>query len=121
MDKKKILAVEDDPGTREFYRALLEEAGYVVKTAPDATAGIICCGEFLPDMLLLDWDMPGGGGGRVFEKICTLVGCRLPVLFITGFPGKVEINRLRAKIGVLKKPANIKTILSEVERLLWKL
>ncbi len=121
MNKNKILAVEDDPGTRGFYRVLLEEAGYIVRIAPDATAGIICCCEFLPDILILDWDMPGGGGGRVFEKICTLLGYRLPVLFITGFPEKIGISRLRAKIGILKKPANIKTILSEVERLLWTL
>lgn len=112
--QKKMLAVDDDSGTREFYTSVFEDAGFIVRTAADATAAIITCEDFNPDILLLDWDMPGGGGRMVFEKICTLVGKKIPVLFVTGTPGKVAVDILASRVSVLKKPANIDTLLAHV-------
>lgn len=114
----KILAVDDDPGTTEFYRCALEDSGYEVKAVGDATAAIIVCGEFMPDALILDWEMPGGGGAMVFEKLCELQGRKLPVLFITGAPQKVSVNLVNAEVLVLKKPPRVAEILSSLETLL---
>ena len=114
----KILTVDDDPGTREFYRFVLEDAGYTVKTAADATAAIDMCEEFNPDLLLLDWDMPGGSGKVVYEQILRLLDRSVPVLFVTGSPEKVNVDLLSGRISILPKPANIDTLLSHVERLL---
>ncbi len=115
---KKILAVDDDPGAREFYKLVFEEAGFTVETAGDATAAIILCQDFAPDMLLLDWDMPGGGGKRVFEKICELLGKQIPVLFVTGSPSRVNVDLRSGRISVLRKPAGIEALLSQTDYLL---
>lgn len=115
---KKILAVDDDPGTREFYKLAFEEAGFTVETAGDATAAIMVCGDFAPDMLLLDWDMPGGGGKRVLEKICELLGKTIPVLFVTGSPSRVNVDLRSGRISVLKKPVGIEALLSQTDYLL---
>jgi len=116
--EKKILAVDDDNGTREFYRLAFEDAGFTVRTAEDATTAILSCEDFDPDLLLLDWEMPGGGGKMVFVKICSLLGKKIPVLFVTGVPGKVDVDVLATKMAVLKKPANIESLLSHVNYLL---
>ena len=115
---KKILVADDDPGTREFYKIAFEQAGYTVKTADDATSAIIACGEFNPDMLLLDWDMPGGGGKRVFEKVCQLLGKNIPVLFVTGAPHHINVDVFSSTIMILKKPASTETLLAKAETLL---
>lgn len=115
---KKLLAVDDDPGTLQFYRDCFEDEDFIVKTAPDATAAIMLCGEFNPDILLLDWDMPGGGGRRVFEKVCGLLGKDIPVLFVTGAPDKVDVDAVSGKISILKKPANVATLLSHAQFLI---
>lgn len=114
----KILTVDDDQGAREFYRFVLEDAGYTVQTAADATAAIALCEEFNPDLLLLDWDMPGGSGKVVYERILRLLGRTVPVLFVTGSPENVSVDLLSGRISVLQKPANIDTLLSHVEHLL---
>jgi len=116
--EKKILVADDDTGTREFYKAAFESEGFTVQSAPDATAAIIACEDFKPDMLLLDWDMPGGGGKMVFEKICGLLGKQIPVLFITGSPQLVDVDAQAGKIAVLKKPASAEAILANVAQLL---
>ena len=118
MLKQRILAVDDDPGTREFYAALLEDGGFEYRVVGDATAAIMASEEFRPDLLLLDWDMPGGGGAMVFEKLCTLLGRRVPVLFITGVPEKVDAGKLKSNVKVLRKPADVDTILRTVKLLL---
>ncbi|MBI4803126.1 MAG: response regulator transcription factor [Elusimicrobia bacterium] len=114
----KILIVDDDSGTLEFYRFVLEGAGFTVEAASDATTAMAACEAFNPDMLLLDWDMPGGGGKAVLNKIWTLLGKKIPALFITGMPEKVDVDLLAGRISVLTKPVNIDTLLSHVDSLL---
>ena len=115
---KKILAADDDPVTTELYKHIFEKAGYEIKIIGDASGAIICCEEFKPDLLILDWEMPAGGGSRVFEKICGLLGKRLPVIFITGFPEKVKVERTGNKVVILEKPPGVKAMLNEVAKLL---
>lgn len=115
---KKILAVDDARGTQNFYRAVLEDAGFSVETAADVTAAIMLCEEFKPDLLVLDWEMPGGGGKMVFDKVCGLLGGRISVLFVTGAPGRVSVDTLISKEAVLKKPASVEALLSHIESLL---
>ncbi|MBU2573511.1 MAG: response regulator [Elusimicrobia bacterium] len=114
----KILTVDDDSGTRGFYKFVLESAGFIVETAVDAASAVTACEAFNPDMLLLDWDMPGGGGKVVMEKIWKLLDKKIPVLFITGLPDKVDVDLLAGRISVLTKPVNIDTLLTHVDCLL---
>lgn len=118
MTAKRILVMDDDLGTREFYRAAFEEAGFAVKAVPDPAVAILHCETFNPDLLLLDWDVPCGGGKRVFEEICVISGKKLPVLFVTGFPGKVEVDILATRVTVLKKPVGVEKLLAHAAYLL---
>ena len=57
-----ILVVEDEPAIRELLRVNLLDAGYDVKEAADAEAAQGLINDALPDLLLLDWMLPGQSG-----------------------------------------------------------
>ena len=57
-----ILVVEDEPSILELLRINLVDAGYDVRAAPDAESGQAMLRERLPDLLLLDWMLPGKSG-----------------------------------------------------------
>ena len=114
---RKILAADDDVGALEFYRELFQDAGYEFKGVHDVTGAVMLCQDFKPDLLVLDWDMPSGGGSMIFEKVRDLTGKDIPVLFVTGMPQKVDKAGL-PKVTVLQKPASVRQLLDAVARLL---
>lgn len=116
---KCILAVDDDLATRELYKALLTEAGYAVRTAEDATSALIVFRDYAPDLVILDVEMPAGGGGKAFDMIRDVLGSGVPVLFITGIPARVvPLVARRANVRLLRKPAKNNGILSAVSEML---
>ncbi|MDO8805797.1 MAG: response regulator [Elusimicrobiota bacterium] len=115
---KKLLAVDDDPGTLDFYQIVFEKAGFTVEVAADATSAIMLCVDFKPDIMLLDWEIPGGGGRMVFEKICGLLAKDIPVLFVTGCPEKVDAAIFTGTVAVLQKPVAIEKLVLQVNSLL---
>jgi CheY-like chemotaxis protein len=54
----KILVVEDNEKNRTLIRDVLEYHGYEVRTAADGASGIAAAKEFLPDVMLMDIQMP---------------------------------------------------------------
>jgi two-component system phosphate regulon response regulator PhoB len=57
-----ILAVEDEPAILELLKVNLVDAGYEVLTAPDAESAEQLLKDVLPDLVLLDWMLPGRSG-----------------------------------------------------------
>jgi two-component system phosphate regulon response regulator PhoB len=62
MTGKKILLVEDEAAIREMTAMALERAGYEVREAEDALHAERVLSDGLPDLILLDWMLPGGSG-----------------------------------------------------------
>ena len=58
----RILVVEDEPAIRELLRVNLVDAGYEVQEASDAESAQGLLNAALPDLLLLDWMLPGQSG-----------------------------------------------------------
>ncbi|OGR53515.1 MAG: hypothetical protein A2049_01975 [Elusimicrobia bacterium GWA2_62_23] len=117
---KRILAVDDDPAMVGYYKTLLPEAGYEVMAAMDATAALILFREFRPDLLVLDMQLPAGGGGQVFD-IARGAGTGVPVIFVTGLPGKAaEFMTSHAGVRVFAKPVDSNLLLACVAELLQR-
>jgi two-component system phosphate regulon response regulator PhoB len=57
-----ILVVEDEPAILELLKVNLADAGYDVKAAVDAEAAKAVIKGPLPDLVLLDWMLPGQSG-----------------------------------------------------------
>lgn len=60
--QESILIVEDDIAIREMVAATLRGAEYEVEECSDSESALKMIGDHLPDMILLDWMLPGQSG-----------------------------------------------------------
>jgi two-component system phosphate regulon response regulator PhoB len=64
-----VLVVEDDAALVELLRYNLEAAGYEVAICMDGDSALIAVAERLPDLILLDWMLPGTSGLEVCRQL----------------------------------------------------
>ena len=64
-----VLVIDDDPDVRAFIVATLEEQGYEVAEAPDGEQGLAAHARKRPDLVILDFIMPGLSGAEVASRI----------------------------------------------------
>lgn len=119
MTLHRVLVADDNPDMRESLRALLEIEGYEVRTAEDGRQALKMQEEAPADLLITDLFMPVRDG---FE---TVMGFRqsLPIIVISGEPGGVSADYLRAAdlIGAqatLRKPFPPEALLEKIHDLL---
>jgi two-component system response regulator MprA len=77
----RILIIEDDEAILSFLRRGLVHDGYVVDTATDGQSGLILARETPPDIVVLDWMLPGLDGLEVCRRL-TQSG-HIPILMLT--------------------------------------
>lgn len=79
-----ILVVEDEPAIFELLKVNLADAGYEVRGAPDAEAAQVAMRDGLPDLMLLDWMLPGQSGLALAKQLRTDPRTRgLPIIMVT--------------------------------------
>jgi DNA-binding response OmpR family regulator len=114
----KILAVEDNPAILDFYREFFTDAGFEIKTAEDAFSAITLHQQFKADLIVLDLNIPAGGGMLVFETLRTHLNDPVPIIFSTGKPEQLpDLSKLH-NVTVIKKPADPDVLMAEVKKLL---
>jgi two-component system chemotaxis response regulator CheY len=59
---KSCLIVDDSKVIRKVARHILETLNFTVEEAEDGREALLRCDETLPDVILLDWNMPVMGG-----------------------------------------------------------
>jgi len=67
--KIKVLVVDDEPKIRMFIRANLEARGYEVYLAQDGTEAVEMTGRVVPDVIVLDLNMPRMDGIEACRRI----------------------------------------------------
>ena len=98
-----VLVIDDDPDVREFVAESLSDLGYSVRTADDGAAGIEEFGKARPDIVILDYAMPGMSGGEVAAQLLELVPGQ-PILFVSGYSESEAIRRAAPQARILAKP-----------------
>ncbi|MGM0594731.1 MAG: phosphate regulon transcriptional regulator PhoB, partial [Pseudomonadota bacterium] len=68
MTGKRILLVEDEAAIREMTAMALERAGFEVEEAEDAQQAERAVADNLPDLILLDWMLPGTSGVELARR-----------------------------------------------------
>jgi two-component system response regulator MtrA len=66
---KRILVVDDEEWVRELVGRYLEEAGFDVVTAADGRKALTQFDSQRPDLVILDWMLPGLDGLEVATRI----------------------------------------------------
>lgn len=69
MSGKNILIVEDEKPIREMVGFSLGRAGFTVTEAGDISEAFECLAHQLPDLILLDWMLPGASGLELARRL----------------------------------------------------
>jgi DNA-binding response OmpR family regulator len=77
-----ILVVEDEQKLAQFIQMELTQEGYQVTVAEDGITGLTAAREHHPDLILLDWMLPGLSGLEVCHRLRT-TGDKVPVILLT--------------------------------------
>jgi putative two-component system response regulator len=123
LHPSKILVVDDQEADALILQAVLVGAGYTsVETLNDATQVVARCNQDPPDLLLLDWHMPGREGSAILEDLTLLTEEPgwMPVLVITADMAP-DVKRLALSLGArdfLSKPLDVPEVLVRVRNLL---
>jgi two-component system phosphate regulon response regulator PhoB len=79
-----ILVVEDEPAILELLKVNLVDAGYEVREAADAETAGMLLKDALPDLVLLDWMLPGQSGLAFAKQLRADARTKeLPVIMVT--------------------------------------
>lgn len=79
-----VLIVEDEPPQAEMLSYNLEKEGFRVMIAGDGDEGLLMARESLPDVIVLDWMLPGLTGIEVCRQLRGDAATReIPILMLT--------------------------------------
>ena len=115
-----VLLIEDNAQNRYLLTYLLEQSGYRVTVAADGPAGIELASEQLPDLILLDIQLPTMHGYDVARALRKLNALRAtPIIAVTSYamPGDREKSLEAGCDGYIEKPIDPETFVQEVEQL----
>ncbi|NNF89971.1 MAG: phosphate regulon transcriptional regulator PhoB [Boseongicola sp.] len=83
-DVPSVLVVEDEPAQREVLVYNLRAEGYEVVQAADGDDGLVLVEEMSPDLIILDWMLPGVSGIEVCRRLKASPKSRaIPVILLT--------------------------------------
>jgi PAS domain S-box-containing protein len=103
MAPVSVLVIDDDPDVRAFIVASLEEQGYRVRQASDGREGLVALEREIPDLVVLDFIMPGMSGAEVAHQIRALHPDQ-PILFVSGYSETEAVKRTAPNAPLLAKP-----------------
>jgi two-component system, OmpR family, response regulator len=118
----RICYVEDDEDIQRIVRMSLERVGKMtVEVVSDPLVAIERMIAFKPDLVMLDWMMPGMDGPTLFRKMRETPETKdLPVVFITAKATQRELEELRTQgaAGTIVKPFSPKDLPGQL-RAIW--
>lgn len=114
---RKILIVEDEAAIREMLSFVMEQHGYQAVEANDYHQALEKITDPLPDMILLDWMLPGGTGVQLAKKLKSDDFTRnIPIIMLTA--RSEEDDKIRGlEVGAddyLTKPFSPKELMARI-------
>ena len=120
---KRVLVIEDNEQNLYLVTFLLERNGYRVSAALDGVIGIEQAARELPDLILLDIQLPlldGYAVGRQLRSCDELAA--VPIVAVTSYamPGDREKALESGCSGYIEKPINPETFIAQIENFLGR-
>ncbi|HXG90279.1 MAG TPA: response regulator [Vicinamibacterales bacterium] len=121
MPPIRVLLVDDYPDALEIWGLYLRSLGYEVVTADDGLRAVEKAHEHLPDIIVLDLELPGISG---FEAAVRLRGTpdtrAIPLIAATGYSHIKQLEQARQSgfDSIVLKPCEPGELAAEIERLL---
>lgn len=118
---ERVCYVEDDEDIQRIVRMSLERVGKMkVEIVGDPMVAIDAIVGFQPDLVLLDWMMPGMDGPTLFKRLQEDPRTKnLPVVFMTAKATPTEMEELRSlgALGAISKPFSPKDLPDQLKAL----
>ena len=113
--KSHILVVEDEVKLAQFIKLELEYEGYEVTVVNDGLGGLATAREMTPDLILLDWMLPGISGLEICRRL-RQTGDKVPIILLTA---KDEVSDRVAGLDAgaddyIIKPFSIEELLARI-------
>jgi len=116
-----ILIVDDYPDAVDIWAFYLRSMGYRVSTASDGAAAIEQAERLLPDLIVLDLELPYVSGFDVAKHLRANPDTQfIPLIAATGYSHSEQLDRARDAgfDHIVIKPADPDVLVAEIERLL---
>jgi len=116
----RCLVVDDSRTVRKVMGRILEELGFSVREAADGAEALAACRSEMPELVLLDWNMPNMDGMAFFREFRTIDGSAAArVVFCTT---ENEVHRIVEALDAgadeyIMKPFSREIVESKLERL----
>lgn len=116
---KKILIVEDNDNNRSLFQDILRFYDYDVFVAADGEEGVALARELLPDLILMDIQMPGMDGmtaGQILKRDSLTRNLKIIALTSFAMQGDEEKFLAAGFDGYLSKPVNTRELPDRVKK-----
>jgi two-component system phosphate regulon response regulator PhoB len=121
MSKCTILVVEDEAAIRELLIVILQQAAFTVKAVSSAEKAQLSLADDLPDLIILDWMLPGISGVEWTRRLKKDDSCKeIPIILLTA-RGEEEDRVAGLEMGVddyLAKPFSPKELIARIKAVL---
>ena len=118
---RHILVVDDYPDALDIWALYLRALGYEVSTAADGMTAVAQAEQLLPDLIVLDLELPGISGFEAARRLRRNPSTHdIPLIAATGYSHQRQIA-LALEAGfdeVVVKPIDPDNLVDEIERLL---
>lgn len=121
-EKEHILVVDDNAMVLRNIKGILEH-DYSVAVAPSGVHAFISIGKKMPDLILLDYEMPEMNGKQVLQKLREQEEYTdIPVVFLTSMDTREIVIELLAlqPAGYILKPVDSQMLLDRIEDIIGK-
>ncbi len=114
---KKILVVDDEPDIRDYLCSYLEDEGFVTMEAEDGHVAMDRIMKEIPDLILLDLQMPEETGTGFYRKLHHRRELKdIPVIVISGLAGRdIAVSK---SVPVFEKPIEKEALLEAIHQVL---
>jgi DNA-binding response OmpR family regulator len=119
-----ILLVEDDPSLARLETGILMARGYIVTLVENGELALNVLREVIPDLVLLDLDLPGAvNGWDVLKALRAYAGTSATPVLLTSAEATAQKHlrtrgETRSTLDHLPKPYPIQILLKRIERML---
>jgi len=96
---KSCLVVDDSKVIRRVARRILEELDFSIEEAVDGEQALNACEKLMPDVVLLDWNMPVMDGLEFLKRIRQRADLRQPVVVFCTTENDMSHIRLAMEAG----------------------
>lgn len=117
-EKKYVLAIDDNAFQLRMINELLKEK-YEVETATSIMMALTIIGKKVPDLILLDYEMPICDGKMAYKMLKEVEEVKdVPIIFLTGVRDAEHINGVISlhPAGYILKPAKSDVLLEEIAK-----